>query len=321
MTILLIGLDPDSVSDAYLAQVRALAPDMQLLVTTDPAEMEAALDHIEIAAASVPRGILARAPNLRWYQNWGAGVDWLLHQPDVPEYQFILTNVSGVHAIPISEHIFALMLAFARRLHDAVRAQTNGCWIHHTDLGAISELAGKTMVLVGTGAIGGRTARLARGLEMRVLGVRRYPAVESPCVEAMYGPDQLLDILPAADYLVLAMPLTFETRHMIGEAELRAMKPTAALINIGRGGTVDQEALIEALREGWIAAAGLDVFETEPLPEDSPLWGMDNAVLTYHYAGSTPAYNDRAMTIFIDNLCRYRSGEPMRNVVDKKLGY
>jgi len=318
---LLIGLDPDTVSEAQLEEVRALASDMQVLVTDDRDDIEAALDDIEIAAGSMPRELLPKAQSLRWYQQWGAGANWLLHQPDVPEDEFILTNVSGVHAIPISEHIFALMLAFARRLHDAVRAQGDGKWTRHDELGPISELAGKTMVLIGTGAIGGRTARLARGLEMRVLGVRRHPAVEAPCVEAMYGPDQLLDILPEADYLVLAMPLTFETEHMIGEAELRAMKPTAHLINIGRGGTVEEDALVRALQEGWIAGAGLDVFETEPLPEDSPLWGMDNAILTYHYAGSNPYYNERAMAIFIDNLCRYRAGEPMRNVVDKRLGY
>ena len=137
----------------------------------------------------------------------------------------------------------------------------------------------------------------------------------------MYGPDQLLNILPEADFVVLAMPLTSETRHMIGEAELRAMKPTAHLINIGRGGTVDQDALIRALREGWIAGAGLDVFEKSHCRPDSPLWSMKNAILTYHYAGSNPHYTDRAMAIFIDNLCRYKSGEQMRNVVDKKLGY
>jgi phosphoglycerate dehydrogenase-like enzyme len=321
MKIVLIGLDPESVADDQLAQVRELAPEMRILVTNDPEHIEAALDDIEIAAASIPREMLSRAPSLRWYQNWGAGVDWLLHRSDAPEYPFTITNMSGVHAIPISEHIFALMLAFARRLHDAIRAQGRGEWIHRSEQDAVVELAGKTMVLIGTGAIGARTARLARGLEMRVLGVRRYPAVESPCVEAMYGPGQLLDILPQGDFVVLTVPLTFETRHMIGEAELQAMKPSAFLVNIGRGGTVDQDALIRALDEGWIAGAGLDVFEEEPLPADSRLWTLDNVILTYHYAGSTPRYNERAMGIFIDNLCRYLSGEPMRNVVDKKLGY
>jgi len=131
----------------------------------------------------------------------------------------------------------------------------------------------------------------------------------------------LLGLLPEADFVVLTVPLTHETQGMIGERELRAMKPTAYLVNIGRGGTVQERALIRALQEGWIAGAGLDVFETEPLPEDSPLWDMDNVIITAHYAGATPHYNERAMAIFLDNLRRYRAGEPLRNVVDKRLGY
>ena len=177
------------------------------------------------------------------------------------------------------------------------------------------------MVLVGIGAIGERTAKVASGLEMRVLGVRRHPNVSAPGVEAMVGPDQLLSLLPQADFVVLTVPLTDETRHMIGETELRSMKPTAYLVNIGRGGTIDEEALIRALQEGRIAGAGLDVFETEPLPESSPLWDMDNVIVTSHYAGLTPLYNERALSIFLDNLRRYRAGEPLHNVVDKELGY
>jgi phosphoglycerate dehydrogenase-like enzyme len=120
---------------------------------------------------------------------------------------------------------------------------------------------------------------------------------------------------------VVIVPLTSETRGMIGERELRAMKPTAYLVNVGRGGIVDERALIQALEEGWIAGAGLDVFGTEPLPEDSPLWKMENVIITSHYAGITPVYDERAMAIFLDNLRRYRAGEPLRNVVDKRLGY
>ncbi|MGC8782588.1 MAG: NAD(P)-dependent oxidoreductase, partial [Anaerolineae bacterium] len=135
------------------------------------------------------------------------------------------------------------------------------------------------------------------------------------------GPDRLLEVLPLADLVVLTIPLTPETSHLIGERELRAMKPTAYIFNIGRGGTMDEAALIRALREGWIAGAGLDVFEKEPLPADSPLWQMENVIITAHYAGATPHYNERAMAIFLDNLRRYRAGEPLRNVVDKTLGY
>lgn len=140
-------------------------------------------------------------------------------------------------------------------------------------------------------------------------------------VHLVWKASQLLDLLPEADFVVLTVPLTHETQGMIGDRELRAMKPTAYLVNVGRGGTVQESALVRALREGWIAGAGLDVFETEPLPDDSPLWAMDNVFVTSHYAGLTPFYHERAMGIFLDNLRRYQAGEPLHNVVDKKLGY
>jgi phosphoglycerate dehydrogenase-like enzyme len=137
----------------------------------------------------------------------------------------------------------------------------------------------------------------------------------------MFGPEQLLSLLPQADFVVLTVPLTDETRGVIGERELNAMKPTAYLVNIGRGGTIDEEAVIRALQQGDIAGAGLDVFEAEPLPEASPLWDIDNVIITSHYAGLTPHYNERALAIFLDDLRRYRAGEPLQNVVDKELGY
>ena len=137
----------------------------------------------------------------------------------------------------------------------------------------------------------------------------------------MIGPDDLLDVLPEADFVVLTVPLTSATRGMIGEPELRAMKPTAIIINIGRGGTIQEDVLIRALREGWIGGAGLDVVETEPLPPDSPLWELDNVILTSHYAGNTPNYTNRAMALFHDNLRRYRSGDLLLNIVDMQRGY
>ena len=137
----------------------------------------------------------------------------------------------------------------------------------------------------------------------------------------MFSSDQVLKLLPEADFVVLTVPMTRETQGLIGEHELRAMKPTAFIINIGRGGTIQEQVLVRALQEGWIAGAGLDVFETEPLPADSPLWDMENVIITSHYSGLTPRYHERAMNIFLDNLRRYQASEPLRNVVDKKLGY
>jgi phosphoglycerate dehydrogenase-like enzyme len=294
---------------------------MRLLVTEDRDEMEAALDDIEIAACQFPRDLLLRAHNLRWYQQWAAGANWLLRYPEAAEMDFVLTNASGVHAIPISEHIFALLLALGRGIGRSVRAQMHAEWMAWEEKSDVFELADKTMVLIGVGAIGERTAQVAAAFGMRVLGVRRNPERGAAGAEAMFGPDRLLDVLPEADFVVITAPLTDETRGMIGERELRAMRPTAYIVNIGRGGIVDEDALICALQEGRIAGAGLDVFETEPLPEDSPLWKMENVVITAHYAGATPHYDERAMAIFLDNLRRYKAGEPLRNVVDKKLGY
>jgi D-2-hydroxyacid dehydrogenase (NADP+) len=321
MRTILVGFEPECFSEAYRARIQEIAPDMQLLVTEDRGEMETALDDIEIAAFQFPRDLLLRARNLRWYQQWGAGADWLMNHPEIAGLDFVLTSASGVHPIQITEHIFAMLLAFARRLCRAVHAQERHEGLGYGDQAGVFELYGKTMALVGVGAIGARTAEVATAFGMRVLGVRRNPEIGAPGVEAMFGSDQLLSVLPQADFVVIAAPLTPETHHLIGERELRAMKPTAYIVNIGRGDIIDEGALIRALQEGWIAGAGLDVFETEPLPQDSSLWDMENVVVTGHYAGATPRYDERAMAIFLDNLQRYKAGEPLRNVVDKKLGY
>ena len=319
MSVLLISLPSDRLTEAQLARVRAAAPDMRVEVTRDRAAIEAMLDEIEIAAGWLPHDLLPGMPNLRWLQEWGAGVDWLLRDPEAAALDFVLTNASGVHAIPISEQILAYLLSFARWLPNAVRAQSRREW-RSPKRTELFELAGKTMLLVGVGAIGERTAVLASALGMRVLGIRRGEG-DLPGVEAMYGPDKLLDLLPEADFVVMTVPMSHATAGMVGERELRAMKPSAYLVNIGRGGTIDQLALIRALQEGWIAGAGLDVFAEEPLPAASPLWDMDNVIVTAHYAGMTPEYDERALAIFLDNLRRYQAGQPLRNVVDKQAGY
>jgi phosphoglycerate dehydrogenase-like enzyme len=270
--------------------------------------------------------LIPSAPNLRWVQQWGAGADWLMRYPEIAKLDFVLTNASGVHPIQIAEHIFALLLAFARQLHMAIQAQSKGEW-RRPDQGGFAgdqpffELYGKTMLLIGVGAIGERTAEVAEAMGMRVIGIRRHAECKLAPASATHGPNALLELLPEADFVVLTVPLTPETEDMIGERELRAMKSTAYIVNIGRGGTIQEEVLIRALQNGWIAGAGLDVFETEPLPSDSPLWGLDNVIITAHYAGLTPNYDERAMSIFLQNLELYQAGKPLRNVVDKTLGY
>lgn len=320
MAVLLLCFDEGEIDRAAVAEVERLAPDMRVVVTRDRGAIEGLLGEVEVAAGSFPLELLPRAGRLRWLQTWGAGVDWLLRHPEAAELDFVLTNASGVHAVPISEHIIGMLLMFARGLHAAVRAQTRREWWRPGREG-VFELAGKTMLLVGVGAIGERTAALASALGMRVEGVRRDPDAGAAHVDAMYGPEQLLERLPHADVVVLTVPLSHETQGLVGDAELRAMKPAAYLVNIGRGGTVDEAALIAALREGRIAGAALDVFAKEPLPPDSPLWDMESVIITAHYSGATPAYDERAVAIFLENLRRYRAGEPLHNVVDKRAGY
>jgi phosphoglycerate dehydrogenase-like enzyme len=177
------------------------------------------------------------------------------------------------------------------------------------------------MGLIGLGAVGEKTAQKAKGLNMRVLGVRRHPGRSTPWIDRVYEPENLMEMLPQADWVVITAPLTPETKGMIGERELRALKKSACIINISRGPVIQEQALIQALREGWIAGAGLDVFEEEPLPDSSLLWDMENVIITGHYAGGTPHFLDRLMEIFLENLRRYQTGEPLFNVVDKRLGY
>ncbi|HZG87685.1 MAG TPA: D-2-hydroxyacid dehydrogenase [Paenibacillus sp.] len=264
------------------------------------------------------RELLADGARLRWLQSWSAGMDHL----DIDRFLergVYLTSANGVHAFPISETIFAMLLAFTRKLHVYVRNQSRRVWDHG---GLKLELHGKTLGLIGVGAIGEETARIAKaGFGMRVLGVRRS-AKPSPNVDAMYPPSELASMLAECDYVVNAAPATNETRRMFGEREFAAMKPTAFFVNVGRGAAVDEAALAAALQEGRIAGAGLDVFEEEPLPPEHPLWAMDNVIVTPHSAGSTEHYNARAVDIFLDNLAMYLDGlPPARNLLGDAKRY
>ncbi len=318
--ILLLALEEGRLSEQHLTRLQELAPGYEVIQSRGETEIQALIDRIEIVVGDIPWELLGKASRLRWVQLWGAGADWLMRYPEAARHPFILTNASGVHPIPISEHIFALLLALARRLPQAFRAQQAHRW-ESPDWDEVFELAGKTLVLVGVGAIGERTAQVAQALGMAVVGVRRDPTRPAAGVERMISPDQLLDVLPEADFVVITAPLTPETRGLIGREALRAMKPTACIVNIGRGAIIQEETLIQALQEGWIRGAGLDVVATEPLPADSPLWDMENVIITAHYAGKTPCYDERAFAILEDNLWRFLAGQPLRNVVDKQAGY
>lgn len=322
MPILLLSLPTDRLAlvEPYRAELVRLVPDMKVIITADKAEIERVLDDVEIIAGIVPAELLTRAKRLRWFHQWGAGADWLLNRPERLPTGVMLTNMSGLHAVQISEQIMSYILAFARNLHRAIRAQQEHRW-RPAEWDELFELPGKTMLLLGLGGIGERTAQVAAALGLHVLGVRNHPERAVAGVSHIYGPESLPELWPVADFVVLALPLTPMTRGLVGQNELRTMKPSAYLINIGRGALVDEPALINALQQGWIAGAGLDVFAKEPLPADSLLWNMDNVIITAHYAGRSPHHEAGAMAILLDNLQRYSAHLPLRNVVDPQRGY
>lgn len=280
------------------------------------------VDNIELAEI-VLGGIsieeFKRANNLKWIQATGAGVDNLLY-PEMVESDVIITNASGVHPIPIAEHTFALILAITRGLIKSFEGKARRKWVHNEVF--IDELYGKTIGIVGYGRIGQGIAMVAKGFGMKVIALKRDVNKTIKIVpDELLGRDSLDELLSKSDIVVLIVPLTKDTYHMIGERELKLMKPTSILVNVARGKVVDENALIKAIKERWIFGAGLDVFDTEPLPPDSELWELDNVVITPHIAGLNPYYTDRLLDIFIRNLKVYPDVSKMINVVDKKLGY
>ncbi len=315
--VVLIGED---VGSANLQRLQQAQPELEFRLCLDPAAFIAnAADAEIIFSKQFPPGTLAVADKLRWVQAGTAGVNHLLVS-GLGDGDICLTNARDAHGIPIAEQILAMMLAFATGLHTLIRAQTAHTWVATQVIREKFELAGQTLCIVGVGDIGGTLAHKAKQLGLRVLGVRRT-ATPHRDIDGLYAPNQLLTALPQANHVALCLPLTAATTGLIGQAELRAMKPTAYLYNVGRGASIDASALLRALQENWIAGAGLDVTDPEPLPPDSPLWALPNVILAQHTSGSSPYNADRITDIFLDNLQRYRQGEPLRNVVDKSQGY
>lgn len=271
------------------------------------------------APRDLNRSVFLMAQKLAWVHSRNAGLDAFLF-PELVEGPVTLTNGSGVFSPPLGEFALAAMLYFAKDFRRMVRNQVAAKWEPFDVL----RLAGQTVGIVGYGDIGREVAWRAHAMEMRVLALKRHlppPGSNLGPVEKMYPTDQLHEMIGACDYVVVAAPLTAETRHMISGAEFAAMKPEAVIINVGRGPVIDEAAMVRALAQGRIKGAGLDVFEHEPLPAESPLYKMENVLVSPHCADNTPDWLDNAMKFFLAQFERFRKGEPLLNVVDKKLGY
>jgi phosphoglycerate dehydrogenase-like enzyme len=280
------------------------------------------MERIEIGMGDVPFGLLPRMPNLKWLQLWSAGADFLQRYPEAKALPFQLTITTGMHARQLAEHLFAMLLGWNRCLPAVFAARRRREWLFISDE-ELTSLEGKTMLILGYGAIGEYIAEIAMSFGMKVIGLRRSPANSAAAKDGLRieAAPRLGALLPEADHVVNILPFTADTRRCFGAAEFGLMKRSALYINIGRGATTDEAALIDALRAKQIAGALLDVFETEPLPPDSPLWELDNTIITGHYAGRHPKYSRMAMDIALENLGRYNRGEPLKNLVDKERGY
>jgi phosphoglycerate dehydrogenase-like enzyme len=266
------------------------------------------------------------APHLRWLQNPGAGVDQLLGSSLLsPDSGVIVTTASGIHIYSISEYVFGSMLMFNRSWPKLVELQSKHIWPKSPREYPLQEreLVDHTLGIVGLGNIGRRIAHIGRAFGMKILASRSsvQTGTHDPDVDQLFSSHDLHEMLGLCDYVVIAVPLIPQTEKLIGEAELRSMPPHSYLINIARGNVIDTNALIRALQEGWIGGAGLDVTSPEPLPADSPLYDLPNVILTPHISGASERYAERLGLLFVENLRRYRAGEPLLNRVDPQRGY
>jgi phosphoglycerate dehydrogenase-like enzyme len=322
--------------DALLDRLRAVSP--RLRVARGDAE-SSDYRRTEVLYAGAPPRDLARAPALRWVQLHMAGVNALHDHPIYTRSEIPLTTTSGVHAAAIAEYAITMVLALAHRVRRMVEWQARGTWPpdeQRWPLFVPTELRGKSLGIIGYGSIGRELARIARtAFAMTVLACKRDPSrradpgyrlpgtgdPDGVLPDEWFAPEHAAALLARADVVVMCAPLTAATRHMLGAAELRAMKPSAYFVNVGRGATVDEAALVQALAERRIAGAAVDVFAAEPPPPGHPLYGLDNVLVSPHVSGFLPSYDDKCTDLFAENLRRYLAGEPLLNLVDRARGY
>jgi D-2-hydroxyacid dehydrogenase (NADP+) len=309
---------------AAAQQLQVEFPDAKVVLTRTPEQRRAELADADVLfAVRFSLEDFKVAKQLKWLHLSSAGATHVLF-PEMIESNIIVTNSRGLYGIPIAEHVIGMMIILARKLHEAYRFQLAGKWPRQEMFDrypSFSELYGRTAGVIGLGDIGLAVAERAKALGMRVIATRRHVGTPPTCVDELLGPEGLPRLLQMSDFVVIAAPLTPETNGLIGERELRLMRPTAYIFNVGRGAIIQEAVLIRALKEGWIAGAGLDVTEVEPLPLESELIHLSNVFLTPHYSGLRSNYWEHAMALFKPSLAKFLRGEPPNNLVDKRGGY
>lgn len=307
----------------HLKVLGALPSSIEVVVSNQADLLHQAAPDADVILNGIPNGHLLRdvlplAPRLRWVHSLSDGVEKILF-PELVASPVILTNARGVFKRSLAEFVIASVLYFAKDFRRVIRSQQAGLWQPFE----MEEAHGKVMGIVGYGETGKACAERARNFGMKILGMRRRPELSrgDPLLEGVLGAGELNHLLAQSDYVVLAAPATPQTWKLIGEAEFALMKPSAVLINVGRGSSVDEKAMIEALERGRIRGAALDVYETEPLPPGHPLYRLENVLLSPHCADHTPGFRELDMEFFIENLQRFLNRELLTNVVDKEAGY
>jgi len=320
--VIALSHDPDPyVAIEQDLQNRDIPPDKYELIRSEGTNhLDSLIGEIDILIAwSFAEEYINRAKLLKWVHFAASGVDGIVY-PKLLDSTIIVTSSKGSHEQPVAEHTLAMILAYARGIHVSMRNQRERRWDRRPVVDVTVELHGMTMGIVGMGRIGAAIARLGRAIGMRVIGVDRRGR-DFDELDHVFKMDELSKVIEESDYLVLALPLTDETHHLIGLDEIRLMKESAVLVNIGRGALVNEKVLIEALSRRWIGGALLDVFEEEPLPPNSPLYNLGNVIITPHVGGVTPVYWKRMAAIFGEDFERFLAGEPMAALVDKVKQY
>ena len=312
---ILLNIDME---EQYVEQIRAVSEEVEVIQCRSGEEILEAMPEVEAVLGGFNREMFRRAERLRWVQTGSAGVNGILY-PEFVESEVVLTSAKGIVGVHLAEHAMALLLCLTRAIMHAVRRPNWDVKVRMRQ--EAWELIDRTMGIIGLGGTGRDLAVRAHGFGMRILAVDPE-AVEAPeCVEACWKMDRFYDLLEASDVVAVCAPLTPETEGLLGREAFLRMQDHALLINVTRGGIMDEAALVEALAQGQIGGAGLDVTPQEPLPEDHPLWRMENVIVTPHVAGGSPNRNGRLTELFCENLRRLMGGEPMLSVIDKRKGY
>ena len=325
------------ITDTIVEQLRAVSPRLHIerYYPNVPESAWANAEVLFISGRNLPDP--TQAPRLRWIQTFSAGLDHILDLPIVQAEDVEITSTSGMHATQMAEFSLMMMLAFEYKLPKMLELQHKAEWPESRyDIFSPLALRGQTLGIVGYGSIGRELARIADALGMVVVASKRnvkQTADEESYTEAgtgdpagdiptrLYPSEAVASMVSVCDYVVITVPRTKDTYHLFNEEVLNAMKKTAVLINVGRGGVIDEDALVSALASGKIAGAALDVFEQEPLPADSPLWGLDNLIIAPHISGFTTRYDEKAAALFAENLERYLNNQPLFNRLDRGRGY